>query len=83
MDSTKTVSRHITPNMCFASSGICGSHGASGSSGARNIDALFLLPGWHRYGFHKKCVGTLYAALVFLHPVGSAGHVVLSSASGA
>jgi hypothetical protein len=29
-----------------------------------------------RYGFRKKHVRTHYAALVFLHLVGSAGHVV-------
>jgi hypothetical protein len=31
--------------------------------------------GWDRYGFDKKCVKTHYAKLVFLHPVGSVGHV--------
>jgi hypothetical protein len=38
---------------------------------------------WDRYGFDKKRVGTRYAELVLLHPVGSAGDVVHPSASGA
>jgi hypothetical protein len=37
---------------------------------------------WDWYGLHKKHVMTRYAKLVFLHPVGSAGHVVHSSPSG-
>jgi hypothetical protein len=37
--------------------------------------------GQDRYGFDKKSIGTRYAKLVFLHPVGSAGHVVQSGTS--
>jgi hypothetical protein len=38
--------------------------------------------GWDLYGFDKKRVGTHSAKLVFLHPVGSVGHVVHSDAWG-
>jgi hypothetical protein len=34
------------------------------------------------YGFYKKWARTRYTELVFLHPVGSVGHVVHSDASG-
>jgi hypothetical protein len=37
---------------------------------------------WAQCGPHKKCAGTCNAELAFLHPVGSAGHVVRSGASG-
>jgi hypothetical protein len=37
--------------------------------------------GWDWYGFNKKHAGIQYVELVSLHPVGSAGHVVDSSAS--
>jgi hypothetical protein len=36
---------------------------------------------WARCNFHKKRARTRYANLEFLHPVGSAGHVVHFGAS--
>jgi hypothetical protein len=38
---------------------------------------------WAQCSFHKMQVGTSYTELVFLHPLGSIGHVVHSSVSGA
>jgi hypothetical protein len=37
---------------------------------------------WDWYGFNEKRFRTCYAELVFLHPVGSVGHVVHFDASG-
>jgi hypothetical protein len=37
---------------------------------------------WALCDFHKKYAGTRYVELVFLHPVGSAGHVVHSGPYG-
>jgi hypothetical protein len=38
--------------------------------------------GWAQCGIHKKHARTRYAELVFLQPMGSAGHVVDSGVSG-
>jgi hypothetical protein len=53
----------------------------SGVSRPQNVDAVFFILEWDRYGFHKKRVRTRYAEVVFLHPARFLGHVVHSSAS--
>jgi hypothetical protein len=71
-----------TDLVCLHPVGSVGQIVHCGASGARNVDALFFLLRWYRYGFHKKRAGTRYSKVVFLHPVRSVGHVVHSGASG-
>jgi hypothetical protein len=53
----------------------------SGAFGQGNINILFSMLGWERYGFNKKRARTHYVELMFLRPVGFVGHVVYSGAS--
>jgi hypothetical protein len=48
----------------------------------RKTSTHYFLLGSDRYRLDKKHVGTHYIELVFLHPVGSTGHVMHSSALG-
>jgi hypothetical protein len=82
-DSTKSVLGHVMLNFFLHPMGSAGHIVHSGASRAQNINTLFFLLGWDRYGFNEKHAGTYFAELVFLHPVGYAGHVVHSGATGA
>jgi hypothetical protein len=53
--------------------GFAGDTVHSVASGVRDVNALIFMLLWDSYGFHKKCVGTSYGELVFLHLVGSTG----------
>jgi hypothetical protein len=53
-----------------------------GASGEQIVGTLFFMLRWDRYVFDKKRFRTRYADLLFLHPVGSTGHVVPFGASG-
>jgi hypothetical protein len=66
----------------FASGGICGSGSAFWCVQGVKRDRIIFLARWDQYGFDRKRVGTHYVELVFLHPVGSVGHVVHFDASG-
>jgi hypothetical protein len=53
----------------------------SGAFGPRNVNVLFFMLGRSWYRFHKKHAGTRYAKLLFLHLLGSVGHVEHSGVS--
>jgi hypothetical protein len=76
------VRRNTLRRICvFASGEICGSHSAFWCIWGAKHQPLFFMLGWDWYGFNKKRSGTYYAKLMFLHPVGSMGHTMQSSAS--
>jgi hypothetical protein len=66
----------------FASSRICRARSAFRCIRGTKRRCTFFLLRLDQYGFHKKHVETHYAELVFLHLMGSAGHIVHTSASG-
>jgi hypothetical protein len=83
-DFTKFASGHVMLNLFFLHPvRFVGNVVHSDACGTWNIEALFFMLGWNRYGLNKRHTRTRYAKHVFLHLVGSAGHAVHSGASGA
>jgi hypothetical protein len=81
-DSIKIVLGHVTSNFCFCILWDMQVTVHFGASGERIVGTLFFMLRWDRYGFDKKRFRTCYADLLFLHLVGSTGHVVPFGASG-
>jgi hypothetical protein len=82
-DSTKIGPGTLCQTCVFASGGICRSRSAFGCVQGTKRQCTIFMFGWDRYKFKKKRVGISYAKIMFLRPVGSVGHIVHSSASGA
>jgi hypothetical protein len=81
--SIKSSLGHVTLNLCLCIQWDLRVTVYSSAFRALTVDELFCMVGWAGCGFHKKHARTRYAKLVFLHPVGYAGHIVHSCASGA
>jgi hypothetical protein len=62
----------------FAFGEICGSPSEFQCIRVRNVDELFFMFRWDRYGFNKNRTGTCYAEHVFLHRLGSVCHIMHS-----
>jgi hypothetical protein len=75
--SIKSALRHVTSNLCF-----CESRSVFRHVWGVNPQCTIFHARVARCGLRKKHAETRYAELVFLHPVGSAGHVVHSVHTG-
>jgi hypothetical protein len=68
--SIKSAPGLVTPNLSFLHPvGSAGHVVHSGVSEPQNVDVLFFMLAWDRYGFHKKQIGRHYLELVFFNLV--------------
>jgi hypothetical protein len=79
-DLTKSTMGHIRPNFCFCIWRDLG-HIVHFVCPGRKMSKHYFHARVRPDGFDKKNIETCHAKLVFLHPVGSAGHVVHSGQS--
>jgi hypothetical protein len=79
-DSIKAHQDTLCQTCVFASGGISGSLSAFWCVRSMKRRRTIFMIQWDQYGFDKEHTRTRYIDLVFLHPVGSAGHVMHSGA---
>jgi hypothetical protein len=73
VDSETSVTGHVTVNLCFPSSGICGLRSAFRCVWGVKPQGIVFQAMVAQFGLHKKCAETWYVELVFFASGGICG----------